>query len=217
MISVLQGYIPRFIVGLQRKNDDLIFVSASYLSREGDIYQLDKRTVSSTSLIFTTQSFNELSFETSDVYPFAIVPPKDFDGTTIIQSPSLETVPTASQNYYAPIYFERYTEDVMRSIDKSFSDVVTLTPTNITLGLTKESGFPTSSVISAKLFDPFENEITTNKPTEVWTSEDVTVVTVSSVGKVTAVNLGSTTITVTLGNASASTTINVTGAEITEI
>ena len=43
--------------------------------------------------------------------------PLDFDGSTILQGPSMTTEPTASQGYYAPIYFERYNADVIKNID----------------------------------------------------------------------------------------------------
>lgn len=121
-----QSYIPRFLVNLNRDNGSVINVSTRYFSPEGDVYLLDKRTVSQT-VIQTTQSLQELRPEVSDVYPFAIVPPKDADGSTILESPSVQTFPTASQLYYAPIVFERYQQSVMASINKTFTEL-TLTP-----------------------------------------------------------------------------------------
>lgn len=122
MIDILQSYIPKFIVDLNRDNEDVIKVSTRYFSPEGDVYELDKRTVSP-SVIQTTQSLQELRPETSDVYPFAVVTPKDYDNSTILLSPSVETFVTASQNYYAPVYFERYNFDVINVIDKNFNEL----------------------------------------------------------------------------------------------
>lgn len=122
MSNLLRSYIPKFLVDLNRDNDDIVTVTTNYFSPEGDVYQLDKRAVSP-SVIFTTQSLQELQPEVSAVYPFKIVPPKDVDGSTMLLSPSIDTFPTASQNYYASIYFERYDMDVMRLLDKSFAEL----------------------------------------------------------------------------------------------
>jgi len=122
MIDILRSYIPKYIVDLNRDNEDVITVSTQYFSPSGDVYELDKRTISP-SVIQTTQSLQELQPEVSNVYPFAIVPPKDVDGSTIIVGPSIETFPTASQNYYAPVYFERYNFQIINQIDKSFNEL----------------------------------------------------------------------------------------------
>jgi len=126
MTDILQSYIPKFFVNLKRDNEDVITVSTQYFSPEGDVYELDKRTISP-SVIQTTQSLAELNPEVSNVYPFKIVPPKDVDGSTIILSPSIETFPTASQNYYIPVYFERYNQQVVTLIDKEFRELTTTT------------------------------------------------------------------------------------------
>lgn len=122
MTSILQAYIPKFLVNLQRENEDLIKVSTRYFSPAGDVYTLDKRTVSP-SIIQTNESLNELKPETSDVYPFKIVVPRDIDGSAVISTPNLDTFPTASQDYYIPIYFERYSEEVIRAIDREFTEL----------------------------------------------------------------------------------------------
>lgn len=120
--NILNSYIPKFLVDLTRENEDIITVSTRYFSVDGDIYTLDKRTISPV-LIQTTQSLQELRPEVSNVYPFAIVTPIEFDGSTLIMSPSVTSQPTASQNYYTPIYFERYNSDVILNIDKTFSEL----------------------------------------------------------------------------------------------
>lgn len=130
MIDPLKSYIPKFLVDLNRNNEDIIAVSTNYFSPDGDVYQLDKRTVSP-SVILTTQSLQELQVETSTVYPFKIVPPKDIDGSTIILSPSIDTAPTASQNYYTSIYFERYNTDVIQQLNKQFTELTEVPPDGI--------------------------------------------------------------------------------------
>ena len=122
MNSIFNSYIPKFLVDLNKNNEDIITVTTKYFSPEGDIYELDTRTLSP-NLIQTTQSLQELQPEISTVYPFKIVTPLDFDGSTILQSPSMTTQPTASQGYYAPIYFERYNADVIRNIDTRFTEL----------------------------------------------------------------------------------------------
>jgi hypothetical protein len=124
MPNIFNSYIPKFLVDLNKNNEEIIIVSSSYFSPEGDIYELDTRTLSP-NLIQTTQSLQELQPEISTVYPFKIVTPLDFDGSTILQSPSMTTQPTASQGYYAPIYFERYNADVIRNIDTRFTELTT--------------------------------------------------------------------------------------------
>lgn len=122
MNSIFNSYIPKFLVDLNKNNEDIITVTTQYFSPEGDIYELDTRTLSP-NLIQTTQSLQELQPEISTIYPFKIVTPLDFDGSTILQSPSMTTQPTASQGYYAPIYFERYNADVIRNIDTQFTEL----------------------------------------------------------------------------------------------
>ena len=122
MLNILNSYIPKFLVDLKKNNEDIITVATKYFSPEGDVYELDVRTLAP-NLIQTTQSLQELRPEISTVYPFKIITPLDFDGSTILQSPSMTTEPTASQGYYAPIYFERYNADVIRNIDTRFTEL----------------------------------------------------------------------------------------------
>jgi hypothetical protein len=122
--NILNSYIPKYLVELQRNNEDIITVRTNYFSPQGDVYELDRRALSPV-LIQTTQSLQELQPITSNVYPFAIVTPIEFDGSTLIMSPSVTTIPTASQHYYTPIYFERYNVDVLASIDRTFVELDT--------------------------------------------------------------------------------------------
>lgn len=121
--NILDSYIPKFFVELNRNNDDVIVVTTQYFSPEGDVYELDRRAVSPI-IVQTTQSLQELVPEVSDIYPFRIVTPLDFDGATLIISPSLTAEPTASQSYYAPMYFERYDPSVYTNINTEFTELV---------------------------------------------------------------------------------------------
>jgi hypothetical protein len=122
MSNTFNTYIPKFLVNVNRENEDIIFVSSSNFSALGDVYTLDKRAISP-NVIQTTQSLNELQPEVSSVYPFKVVTPVDIDGSTIILTPTIENVPTASQHYYAPVYFERYRPSVILSLDKTFTEL----------------------------------------------------------------------------------------------
>lgn len=120
--NILNSYIPKILVELNRNNDDVITVSTNYLSPKGDVYTLDRETISPI-LLQTTQSLQELQPEISIKYPFKIVTPLDYDGSTIVISPSVETQPTASQGYYVPIYFERYVPEILALINSDFTEL----------------------------------------------------------------------------------------------
>lgn len=120
--TILDSYISKVLVDLKKQNEDVITVSTKYFSPDGDVYELDTRTISPL-LVQTTQSLQELKPEVSDVYPYKIVTPIDFDGATLLLSPSIDTQPTASQGYYAPVYFERYDQDILVNIDKRFTEL----------------------------------------------------------------------------------------------
>jgi len=122
MSNILNSFIPKYLIDLNRNSEDIITVSTKYFSPNGDIYELDKRTVAPV-MVQTTQSLEELRPEVSDVYPFKIVTPLDFDGSTLILTPSIETQPTASQGYYVPIYFERFNPTILNAIDRSFNEL----------------------------------------------------------------------------------------------
>ena len=122
MNSIFNSYLPKFLADINEKNNDVIIVSASYFSPQGDIYVLDTR-VLSPSVIQTTQSLQELQPEISNVYPYKIVPPTDIDGSTVILSPTIDTNPTASQNYYTPIYFERYDPTIIKLLNTQFTEL----------------------------------------------------------------------------------------------
>jgi hypothetical protein len=122
MANSFQSYISKLFVDVNRDNDDIIKVETEYLSPEGDVFILDKRTVSPV-MIPTTSSVNELRPEVSDVYPYKIVTPLDADNSIIVLSPSIDTPVTASQNYYVPVYFEVYKQDVLNAINKEFTEL----------------------------------------------------------------------------------------------
>lgn len=120
--DILNSYIPKILIEIDRNNDDVIKVTTNYLSPEGDVYQLDKRAISPI-IIQTTQSIEELKPEISNTYPFKAPVKLDYDSSTILLTPSITSVPTSSQDYYVPIYFERYRSDVLTAIDKNFTEL----------------------------------------------------------------------------------------------
>jgi hypothetical protein len=128
MANILQQtYISKVIIGQNTNNDDVIQISTDFLSANGDVFTLDTRAISP-SVIQTTSSISELEPEVSVVYPFKIVTPLDIDGSTIILSPSAQSQVTASQNYYTPLYFERYRKDVLEIIDRQFKELIIIQP-----------------------------------------------------------------------------------------
>ncbi len=122
MSNFLDSFLQKFLVTLPKNNDDIITVTTQNFSQEGDIFTVDTRVINP-SVIPTTQSLAELQPEISYTHPFKIVTPLDYDGSTIIVSPNIETQPTASQGYYVPIYFERYNREVMANIDRDFTEL----------------------------------------------------------------------------------------------
>lgn len=129
MIKVTSNYIPKFFVALNKDNEDIIVVSSSVLTPERDVFTVDKRLISP-SVIPTNQSLKDLQPEVSEVYPFKIVTPVDeYDGSTIIITPGVNTFPSASQGYYTPIYFERYKKEVVNNLDKRFTELSATLPT----------------------------------------------------------------------------------------
>lgn len=127
MANISRSYLSKIFVQQKKSNDDVITITTQYFSPEGDIYELDQSLISP-SLVQTTQSLNELEPEISNEYPYKIVTPIDIDGATIILSPSINTFPTASQNYYVPIYFERYKPEILRAINKNFLELTVPEP-----------------------------------------------------------------------------------------
>ena len=123
MRDIFNSYLPRFLVDLKRNNNDVDTVTTRYLTSGSiTVYELDTRVISPV-MVATTASLKELQPETSDTYPFKIVTPLDYDGSTIILTPSVNTEPTASQGYYVPIYLERYNKTIVNNIDTSFKEL----------------------------------------------------------------------------------------------
>lgn len=117
--DIFQSYISKVFINTNTTNDDVVRITTKKFSPAGDIYELDLRVISP-NIIQTEKNINELKPEISNVFPFKIVPPLDPDGSVIILSPTVETEVTASQNYYVPIYFERYDINILRQLDKEF-------------------------------------------------------------------------------------------------
>jgi hypothetical protein len=122
MSDVIRSYISKVFVNQLVDNSENVKITTEYLSPSGDVFSLDYRAISP-NVIQTTSSLNELQPEVSTVYPYKSVTPIDVDGASIIMSPNVNTFPTASQNYYAPVYFERYNPNILRVIDKTFTEL----------------------------------------------------------------------------------------------
>lgn len=142
MSRIYNTYIPKFIVNLYRENEDISTVTTRYFSENGDVYTLDTRTISP-NVLQTEQSINELQPEVSTKYPFKVATPIQPDGATLIYSPSVNTQPTASQHYYAPVYFERIQPAVIRNIINTFTELeaISITQEDIIATGTDSEGF----------------------------------------------------------------------------
>jgi len=131
--DIFQSYISKVFINVNTGNDDVVKITTQKFSRDGDVFELDRRVISP-SLIETEKSLEELKPEVSNVFPFKVVTPKDSDGSVVILSPTTETEVTASQNYYTPIYFERYNLDVLRQLDKDFTELSAIPETEEFVG-----------------------------------------------------------------------------------
>lgn len=125
MADIFQSYISKVFVESQTENSDVVTIDTNFLSPEGDTFILERK-VLSPNLIETTSSLNQLQPEVSTVYPYKSVPPREKDGSVLLYSRTIDTPVTASQNYYVPIYFERYDPEVLRNIDKEFTELVNI-------------------------------------------------------------------------------------------
>jgi len=150
--DIFQSYISKVFINVNTGNDDVVKISTKKFSPTGDIYELDIRAVSP-NIIQTEKSLEELKPEVSTVYPFKVVPPTEQDGTIIIYSPTLETEVTASQNYYVPVYFERYNIEVIRELDKEFTELTVDEVDEIGIVLSGDEGLPTDVEELQELID----------------------------------------------------------------
>jgi hypothetical protein len=120
MADVLNTYIPQFLVDRKKDNNDIVTVTSQYLLG-GNIFELDSRVISP-NIVQTDESLSELKPEISFVYPYKIVLPTDEDGASVLLSRNVNTPVTASQNYYIPLYFERYDTNIIRALNKDFEE-----------------------------------------------------------------------------------------------
>lgn len=116
------NYISSVLNSVNYSNQETILVSSSVFSPQGDVFTLDFRTLSPNTII-TTQSFNNLVVEVSEIPPRKVVTSTDTDGATIILTPSVTSAPTASQNYYIPLRFERFKPEIVSLINKQFTEL----------------------------------------------------------------------------------------------
>jgi hypothetical protein len=121
MANTLNTYISQFLVDRKRDNNDIVTVTSQYIDGN-NIYELDQRVIAP-NVVQTEDSLLELKPEISEIYPYKIVLPTESDGSTLLLSRTINTPVTASQNYYVPLYFERYNVNIMRAINKDFEEL----------------------------------------------------------------------------------------------
>jgi hypothetical protein len=122
MTDVFNTYLPRFLADRKKDNNDIVTITSQYLENN-NIYEIDQRVIEP-NVVQTEESLIDLKPEVSSVYPYKIVLPTEEDGATLLLSRTINTPVTASQNYYIPLYFERYNVDIMRAINKDFEEFV---------------------------------------------------------------------------------------------
>jgi hypothetical protein len=122
MDSLFDTFISKKLVDSKKKNRDFVDVEYTKLDDNDVPYTIYRREISP-SILHTEEDLIELKPEVSDIYPFKIVTPTNADGVTEILTPSLTAYPTASQNYYIPVYTEYYTHEVLRLIDREFREL----------------------------------------------------------------------------------------------
>lgn len=122
MSSQQATYLSNVLANINKENGDITTITTQYFSDDGDVFEIDNR-VLRTSALLTTSSLEELKPEISNVYPYKVVTPQLPNGSTLILSPSIETIPTASQNYYTSIKFERYQPSILRALDRQFTEL----------------------------------------------------------------------------------------------
>lgn len=122
MHNIQQTYISKVIVKSSKNAGKTIKISSNYLSPSGDVFTLEGSVIEDVA-INSQESINDLSPEISTTYPYKVVTPIEPDGSTLILSPDVNTTPTASQNYYAPVVFERYQRPILTAIDRQFTEL----------------------------------------------------------------------------------------------
>jgi hypothetical protein len=120
--DILRSSVNKLIINSDLQNTDVVKIETNVLSLEGDVYTIDRRLIQP-SYIQTTGSAVEYQPEVSTVYPYKIETPKDTDGATVLLSPDIDIPVTASQNYYTKLYYERYNLNILRSLDKQFTEL----------------------------------------------------------------------------------------------
>jgi hypothetical protein len=122
MSNYTVSYISIALADAKKTNPNAIIVETDYIE-DGKTFTLAKGAIPQNALISASTDDINLIYETSQIYPYKVVTPKDESGATIIYSPNIQTFVTASQNYYTKLKFERYQQSILRSIDKSFLEL----------------------------------------------------------------------------------------------
>lgn len=127
MIDIMNVVIPKKIVTVDYTNADLKIVSSSYTAPDGTP-SIRQKTVVKPDMKKLTIEDKSLHLDVSNNYPFKIVTLVTEDSASLIYSPSLQTYPTASQSYYAPLYAERFTPEFILAITREFTEFTVESP-----------------------------------------------------------------------------------------
>jgi hypothetical protein len=122
MASLFDTFIPKKIVDSKKQNRDVVEVEYKQLDDNNLTYAIYQREISP-SVLHSEDDLFELKPEVSQIYPFKIVTPVNDEGMTEILTPGITSHPTASQNYYIPVYIEYYDHNVLRLIDREFTEL----------------------------------------------------------------------------------------------
>jgi hypothetical protein len=119
---ILRNSLNKVIISSDVANSDMIKVSTSVLSSNGDVYEVDTRLLTP-SLVQTSREVAELNPEVSTSYPYKVIVDRDSSGVVQLYVPDIDIPVTASQNYYVPLYYERYSVPILRVLDRQFTEL----------------------------------------------------------------------------------------------
>lgn len=122
------NYLSNIYVTTQTDFTENIEIYDVSFSEAGDFFTLDVDALRrlQTQSIGNIESHSELDPDTINgeyTYPYKVKVPKLIDSSSLIYVPGVDTFPTASQYYYAPIVFDRYNPVIMRGINKNFEQL----------------------------------------------------------------------------------------------
>ena len=131
-MEIRKDYISNVYVTTQLTGSNNITVDV-YFSEDGDYFELETESLRKlqSQSIGNIEVHTELDPETINgayEYPYKTRVVRLIDSSSLVYVPSIDTFPTASQYYYAPIVFERYNPVVIRNIDTQFRQLTVNIP-----------------------------------------------------------------------------------------